>query len=94
MNQQTGELVYTLDYYALAHFSAIIRPQAVRIESSSSQESIYNVAFRNKDGSIAVVLFNEGEVSENIRLKIRNDKLLNLTMEPQSAWSILIPNPS
>lgn len=94
VNQQTGELVYTLDYYALAHFSAIIRPQAVRIESSSSQESIYNVAFRNKDGSIAVVLFNEGEVSENIRLKIRNDKLLNLTMEPQSAWSILIPNPS
>ena len=59
VNQQTGELVYTLDYYALAHFSAIIRPQAVRIESSSSQESIYNVAFRNKDGSIAVVLFNE-----------------------------------
>ncbi|MBM6383814.1 MAG: glycosyl hydrolase [Paenibacillus sp.] len=94
VNQQTGELVYTLDYYALAHFSAIIRPQAVRIDSSSSQESIYNVAFRNKDGSIAVVLFNEGEVSENIRLKIRNDELLNLTMEPQSAWSILIPNPS
>lgn len=94
VNQQTGELVYTLDYYALAHFSAIIRPQAIRIDSSSSHGSIYNVAFRNKDGSIAVVLFNEGEASENIQLKLHNDELLNLTMEPQSAWSILIPNPS
>nr|WP_154893343.1 glycoside hydrolase family 30 beta sandwich domain-containing protein [Paenibacillus xylanexedens] len=92
VNQQTGELMYTLDYYALAHFSAFIRPKAVRIESASSHASISNVAFSNRDGSIAVVLFNNGEESGNIRLKLRDEELLNISMESKSALTILIPS--
>ncbi|MGF9695988.1 glycoside hydrolase family 30 protein [Paenibacillus sp. MABNR03] len=92
VNQQTGELTYTLDYYALAHFSAIIRPKAVRVESTSSHASIHNVAFNNRDGSIAVVLFNDGEESGDIQVKLRDEELLSIKMESKSALSILIPS--
>ncbi|MGC5771955.1 glycoside hydrolase family 30 protein [Paenibacillus pabuli] len=90
VNQQTKELTYTLDYYALAHFSALIRPKAVRIESTSSEASIYSVAFRNTDGSTALVLFNDGDQSGNVKVSLRNDELLHLQLESKGALSILI----
>ena len=75
VNQQTKELTYTLDYYALAHFSKVIRPKAVRI-ASTSDESIRSVAFKNTDGSIAVVLFNDSEQEENAALHIQGTERL------------------
>ncbi|MBT2282703.1 glycosyl hydrolase [Paenibacillus polymyxa] len=93
VNQQTKELTYTLDYYALAHFSAVIRPKAVRIESTSSDDGICSVAFKNADGSVALVLFNDGEETANVQTKLRNEELLCFQMESKSATSILIhPN--
>lgn len=89
VNQQTKELTYTLDYYALAHFSKVIRPKAVRI-ASTSDDRIRSVAFKNTDGSIAVVLFNDSEQAENAALHIRGMEHLNLRLEPKSAMSILI----
>lgn len=93
VNQQTRGLTYTLDYYALAHFSALIRPKAVRIESTASNDSIFSVAFKNIDSSVAVVLFNDGEETTNVQTKLRNEELLCFQMESKSAISILIdPN--
>ncbi|GIO98978.1 glucosylceramidase [Paenibacillus lautus] len=89
VNQQTKELTYTLDYYALAHFSKVIRPKAVRI-ASTSHESIRSVAFKNTDGSIAFVLFNDSEQEENAALHIRETEQLNLRLAPKSAVSVLI----
>lgn len=90
INQQTREVVYTLDYYALAHFSKIIRPNALRIGSSTGNPSIRNVAFRNTDHSTAVVLFNDSETAENVSLRLQNEELLNFRMEPKSAMSVLL----
>ncbi|MGG3508745.1 glycoside hydrolase family 30 beta sandwich domain-containing protein [Paenibacillus lautus] len=89
VNQQTKELTYTLDYYALAHFSKVIRPKAVRI-ASTSHESIRSVAFKNTDGSIAVVLFNDSEQEENAALHMQGTEQLNLRLTPKSAVSVLI----
>ncbi|MGG4106613.1 glycoside hydrolase family 30 beta sandwich domain-containing protein [Paenibacillus lautus] len=89
VNQQTKELTYTLDYYALAHFSKVIRPKAVRI-ASTSHESIRSVAFKNTDGSIAVVLFNDSEQEENAALHMQGTERLNLRLAPKSAMSVLI----
>jgi glucosylceramidase len=89
VNQQTKELTYTLDYYALAHFSKVIRPKAVRI-ASTSNESIRTVAFKNTDGSIAVVLFNDSEQEENAALHRQGTEQLNLRLAPKSAVSVLI----
>ncbi|MFG1734132.1 glycoside hydrolase family 30 beta sandwich domain-containing protein [Paenibacillus sp. 843] len=89
VNQQKKELTYTLDYYALAHFSKVIRPKAVRI-ASTSDESIRSVAFKNTDGSVAVVLFNDSEQEENAALLIQGPEQLNLRLAPKSALSVLI----
>lgn len=89
VNQQTKELTYTLDYYALAHFSKVIRPQAVRI-GSTSDDWIRSVAFKNTDGSIAAVLFNDSEQEENAALHIRGMEQLHLRLAPKSAISVLI----
>ncbi|OME93971.1 MULTISPECIES: glycoside hydrolase family 30 protein [Paenibacillus] len=89
VNQQTKELTYTLDFYALAHFSKVIRPKAVRI-AATSDESIRSVAFKNTDGSIAVVMFNDSEQEENAALHMQGTERLNLRLAPKSAVSVLI----
>lgn len=90
INQQTKELTYTLDYYALAHFSKCIRPKAMRIASSSSNELIRSVAFKNTDGSMAIVLFNNGEESENVALKLQGADILSFQLESKSVISIMM----
>ncbi|MGG6314254.1 glycoside hydrolase family 30 protein [Paenibacillus macerans] len=88
VNQQTRGLEYTLDYYALAHFSKVIRPKAVRISSEAGQVSIRSVAFRNTDASIGAVLFNDGEEARNIVLKLQGETLSSFRLESKSALSI------
>ncbi|MEK3732604.1 MULTISPECIES: glycoside hydrolase family 30 protein [Paenibacillus] len=84
VNQQTKDLTYTLDYYALAHFSKCIRPKAVRVASTSG-ELVRSVAFKNTDGSVAVVLFNDSDKAENVTLQVRGEECLRFSMEPKSA---------
>ncbi|AZS13207.1 glycoside hydrolase family 30 protein [Paenibacillus lutimineralis] len=89
VNQQTHELTYTLDYYALAHFSKFVRPKAVRI-ASSSYDSIRSVAFKNTDGSIAVILFNDSEQEGNVELKLQEESVLSFQIEAKSAMTVFI----
>lgn len=90
VNQETRGLEYTLDYYALAHFSKVIRPQAVRISAEAGQASIRSVAFRNTDASIGVVLFNDGEEARNIVLELQGVEQTRLQLQSKSALSLRI----
>jgi len=45
-------------YYVIAHASKFVRPGSVRINSTSSSE-LPNVAFKNIDGSIVIVVLND-----------------------------------
>lgn len=90
VNQETRELEYTLDYYALAHFSKVAAPQAVRISAESDQQEIRSVAFRNRDDSIGVVLFNDGEGASNITLQLQGAKQASFRLESKSALSVLL----
>jgi len=60
----TGKLYYMNSFYYLGHFSKFIRPGAKRISSSSMVESLQTTAFRNRDGSTAVVVMNETEQAQ------------------------------
>jgi len=52
---------YRYDYYMYGHFMKFIHRGAVRIESSGSEVRTFaNVAFRNPDGSIVLVVANAG----------------------------------
>ena len=58
INSATGQVTRNPEYYALAHASRFVRPGAVRIESTTTNE-LESVAFRNADdGSTALVVLN------------------------------------
>lgn len=88
VNQQTKELTYTLDYYALAHFSKCIRPQAVRLETESTHAQIRVVSVRNKDNSIALVLFNDSDEKCNASIELPGEETIVLGVEAKSAVTI------
>jgi glucosylceramidase len=54
----TGRATPGADYYVLGHVSKFVRPGAVRIGSTVAG-NIWNVAFRNPDGSIVVLAVND-----------------------------------
>jgi glucosylceramidase len=54
----TGAATPTADYYVLGHVTRFIRPGAVRVDSTVAGNA-WNVAFRNPDGSIVVVVVND-----------------------------------
>ena len=88
INQKTKELVYTLDYYGLAHFSKHIKPGAVRIDSTSDTE-IRTVAFKNPDGTIAVVVLNDSEVDQNIRIVLGDEEVIHCYSPIKSALTVV-----
>lgn len=49
-----------ISYYIVAQMSKLIRPGAKRIASSSTNSNLANVAFKNADGSIVLVVMNNG----------------------------------
>lgn len=55
----SGEAIPTVDYTALGHASKFVQPGAVRIDSNTfGQNSLEDVAFRNPDGSIVLLVMN------------------------------------
>ncbi|MFA6832618.1 MAG: glycoside hydrolase family 30 beta sandwich domain-containing protein [Bacteroidaceae bacterium] len=58
-------------YYVIAHLSSVIKPGAVRIgttEKSLSVNGIIYSAFKNTDGSYAMVLCNTSDMQQNISI--------------------------
>lgn len=54
-----SQIVPTVDYTALAHASEFVAPGAYRVESNSfDQGSLEDVAFRNLDGSLVLLVLN------------------------------------
>ena len=88
INQQTKELEYTLDYYGLAHFSKYIKPGALRIDSTSDNE-IRTVAFKNTDKTIAVVIFNDSEMNQNIRVLLDEEEIIHCYAPSKSALTLV-----
>jgi glucosylceramidase len=56
-----AEVIPTVDFTALAHVSQFVRPGAYRIESNTfGPDSLEDVAFRNPDGSLVLLVLNSG----------------------------------
>lgn len=65
---RTGEVRYNSSYYYIGHFSKYIRPGAVRIGCSLNSDALSATAFRNTDGTIAVVVMNVQESAAEFAL--------------------------
>ena len=60
VDSQSGNVTYNADYYALGHFSKFVFPGAVRVSSKSANGAFSQVAFKNTNGSLAVIGHNTG----------------------------------
>ncbi|MBL8874417.1 MAG: glycoside hydrolase family 30 protein [Phycisphaerae bacterium] len=66
----TGELTYMNSFYYLGHFSKFVRPGAKRITASNTSDELLSVAFKNPDGSIAVVMMNQTEKAIEVNIQM------------------------
>jgi glucosylceramidase len=69
INFLSGAVTRNVEYYALAHASRFVRPGARRIGSTSGVAGLESVAFRNRDGSTALIVVNSA--AEERRFAVR-----------------------
>jgi glucosylceramidase len=63
-------VTYNVEYYLLAHIGRFVAPGAVRIQSTySNPTGVQSVAFRNPDGTHALVLYNEGGSAQPVTVR-------------------------
>ena len=62
-----GQVDYTIEYYTMGHLTKFVRPGAVRIDSSANG-TVPNVAFRNTDGSKALIAYNTSGGAQSVKV--------------------------
>jgi len=62
-----GEVDYTVEYYTMGHLTKFVKPGAVRIDSSANG-SVPNVAWKNPDGSKALIAYNTTGSSQSVKV--------------------------
>lgn len=86
-NTETGDLTFTYSYYYIGHFSKFIRPNAKRIASVSSVNTLLTTAFKNEDGSMAIVVMNQSDSPVNYSITVQS-KMAHLDALPHSIQTI------
>ncbi|MFB7498606.1 ricin-type beta-trefoil lectin domain protein [Streptomyces sp. NPDC056161] len=61
----SGTVDYTVEYYTMGHLTKFVRPGAQRIASTAST-AVPNVAWRNPDGSKALIAYNDSSAARTI----------------------------
>lgn len=87
-NTETGEIMYTNEYYYIGHFSKFVRPGAKRIAVSPSRSAISATGFINTDGKVAVIVMNKGDHKVNYNLWIEG-KAVEVASEPHSIQTLV-----
>ncbi len=88
---ESDEVYYTPLYYVMAHFSKFIRPGAEVLGVNSTDKDLMVSAAQNSDGSLAVVVFNEGVIPKTFKLEGSNFEK-NITISPKAIQTIVITN--
>jgi glucosylceramidase len=68
----SGQVDYTVEYYDMGQLTKFVRPGAVRIDSTDNS-TIRNVAWRNPDGSKALVAYNESSAPQSVKVNWGNE---------------------
>ena len=89
VDPEKDEVYFTPLYYTMAHFSKYIRPQAKVIGLESSDTDLQVTAAQNPDGSIAVVVFNEGKTKKSFKLQL-GEKGAFINIDAQAIQTIII----
>ena len=88
LNSATREVTEEFDFDLYGHFMKFIERGAVRIESSESANDIANVAFRNPDGRIVVVIINASNEERRVETVIGSE-VATVTLSPSSIATLV-----
>ena len=91
VDPKADEVYYTPLYFIMTHFSKFIRPGAEVIGVDSTDKNLMVTAAQNPDGSVAVVVFNEGMEQKSFELKTL-ESTKQISISPQAIQTILITN--
>ncbi|MFC4104172.1 glycoside hydrolase family 30 beta sandwich domain-containing protein [Paenibacillus xanthanilyticus] len=84
-SEAMDSVTYNDQYYAIGHFSKFVVPGAHRIASTGyNGGTLDHVAFKNPDGSKAIVVFNHGSASNSFKL-VWNGQKISYTLKANSA---------
>ena len=90
VDPDVDEVYFTPLYYTMAHFSKYIRPGAVVFEVENTDAALQVTAAKNPDGTIAVVVFNEGETAKSFNLTL-NEQSIAININAQALQTVMIP---
>ncbi|MGW2510468.1 ricin-type beta-trefoil lectin domain protein [Streptomyces scopuliridis] len=62
-----GQVDYTIEYYTMGHLTKFVKPGAERVASTASS-AVPNVAWRNPDGSKALIAYNDASAARELRV--------------------------
>ncbi|MFJ4717150.1 ricin-type beta-trefoil lectin domain protein [Streptomyces sp. NPDC088785] len=63
----SGRVDYNIEYYTMGHLTKFVRPGASRIASTASS-AVPNVAWRNTDGSKALIAYNDAAGAKDVTI--------------------------
>lgn len=66
-----GQVDYTIEYYTMGHLTKFVKPGAYRIDSTGNA-SVPNVAWKNPDGSKALIAYNNTGGTQNVKVNWGN----------------------
>lgn len=84
IDSDTGEVSRNDEYYAFAHFSRFVLPDAVRVGSSATDKGIDNVAFQNAAGGSVVLVMVNSNVDAHRVAVVQDETRFQYTLPPQS----------
>nr|WP_231874558.1 glycoside hydrolase family 30 protein [Polaribacter atrinae] len=89
VDPEKDAVYFTPLYYTMAHFSKYIRPEAKVIGLENSDKDLQVTAAQNTDGSIAVVVFNEGKTKKSFKISL-GEKETFISIDAQALQTIMI----
>lgn len=89
LNSDYSDYIKNLTYYYIGHFSRFIKPGAKRIAFSRYDDRIEVTAFKNTDGSIAIVLLNRNDWNYEYNLCI-NDMVIHDNLDSHAIVTLLL----
>ncbi len=93
VDPDADEVYFTPLYYTMAHFSKYIRPGAQILDVQNTDAAIMVTAAKNPDGTVAVVLFNEGLEPKSYELRFR-ESVITIDLAAQALQTVIIPTKS
>jgi glucosylceramidase len=65
-----GQVDYRVEYYDMGHLTKFVRKGAYRIDSTADA-NVLNVAFKNPDGSLVLIAYNDTDSPQPFRVRWR-----------------------